>query len=145
VSLADLLGENRVSDNLDAGHRAIKLEKAARHVVPGGDQSQAAEALLSDPLRSLMRIPKSIVGVVAQHDTAKRPIPRTSGNAQHIVEINLRIDARDEELATLSFAEEFEAALETQTATGQHDNRIGRRCAQLDRRGDRKPNEPGKP
>src|ERR1700731_4203537 len=129
-----------MSENVDAGHRAIKLEKAAGHMVPSCDQSQAAVSLLSDPLRSLMRIPESIIGVVAQHDTAKRPIPRISGNAQHIVEVNLRIDARDEELATLSFAEEVEAALETQTATGQHDSRIVRRCATLDRRGDREPN-----
>jgi hypothetical protein len=92
-----------------------------------------------------MRIPESVIGVVAQHDTAKRPIPRISGNAQHIVEVNLWIDARYEELATLSFAQEFEAALESQAAAGQHDNRIGRRCAGLDRRRSRKPNEPSKP
>ena len=134
-----------MSHDVDLRHRPVEFEQAARHVVPGGDQSQAAKTLAADPLRRFLRIAKGIVGLMAEHDAAKRPVRSTPRNAQQIVQIDLLVDAGDEELAALSLAEKVNAALQAQAAAGQHDNCVGRRRLRIGHRRCSKPQQPAEP
>ena len=59
----DQFGEDRVRHDLDFRHRPLEFEQAARHVVPGGDQAQAAIALPPHPARGLLRVALGVFGL----------------------------------------------------------------------------------
>jgi len=125
--LPDLIRKDRVRDDFNLRHNTVEFEKTARHVVPGRNQTQAAKALLPHPLRGLTRVPKGILGVVAECHAASGPIRSVPRNPQQLIKIDLPIDPRDKELAPFSLTQQLDAALEAQTAAGQHDDGISRR------------------
>src|SRR3546814_15359938 len=49
VVALEVLGEDRMRDDLDVRHEAAELEQRARHVVGGGDEPQRGEALVLHP------------------------------------------------------------------------------------------------
>ncbi len=115
-----------MSHNVHVGHRPVEFEKTAWHMVPSGDEAQAAEALAVHPPRRLLRIAERIIRLMTEGDTAERPIWRVPCRAQQVLEIDPLIDPRHEELTAFAFAQEFEAALQAKAAARQHDNRVGR-------------------
>jgi hypothetical protein len=64
---------------------------------------------------------------------------------QKILQIDLMIDARDKQLASFPFAQEGDAAIEAQTAAGQHDDGIGSLSAVLDQGCRCKPDQTSNP
>ena len=148
--LLDVIGENRMRNNLDLRQSSVELEQTARHVIPGGYETQVIKTLAADPLRRLLRIAEGIVGLMAEHDAAERPVGcgglgGMARNAQQIVQIDLVVDAGDEELAAFPLAEKVNAALEAQAAAGQHDNGVGRRRPRVGGRRCCKPHQPAEP
>jgi len=80
--LLNLIWKNRVSNDLDLRHGTVEFEQTSRHVVPGRNQTQAAKALLPHPLRRLTRVPKGILGIVAECRAASGPIRSVPRNPQ---------------------------------------------------------------
>src|SRR5271166_1210196 len=115
--LPDLIRENRVRDDLYLRHGTVEFEKTARDVVPGRNETQAAKALLPHPLRRFTRVPKGILGIVAECCAASGPIRSVPRNPQQLIEIDPLIDPRDKELAPFSLTQQLDTALETQTAS----------------------------
>ena len=66
----DLVGEDRMRDDFDLGHRSLEFEETAAHVIPGGDEPQAVKALLSHPLSRLAGIAEGVYRPVAEYDAA---------------------------------------------------------------------------
>jgi hypothetical protein len=110
--LLDLVGEDRVSHNLDFRHDAAELEATAPHVIPGGNQAETAKIVASDPMCRFLRIAESILRLMPEHDAAKRPIWGVPGNPQHVAESNPLINSGDKEHAAFSFTQQFEAAFQ---------------------------------
>src|SRR5947209_8970383 len=103
------------------------------------------KTLAADPQRCLLRIAEGIVGLMAEHDAAERPVRSTPRNTQQIVKIDLLVDAGDEELAAFPLTKKVNAALQAQAAAGQHDNGVGCRRPRFARRRRRKPQQSAEP
>jgi len=105
------------------------------------------KALLPHPLGRLASIAEGVYRAVAEHDAAGGPragrLQILAGAAQKTLQVDVMIDARDEELAPFSFAQQRDAAIHALAAAGQHDDRVGGLRAVLGRRLDREPNETG--
>ena len=143
--LADLVGKDRMRNDFDPRHGAAQFEETTRHVVPGGDQTQTPKTLLSHPLCRFPGVAYGIVRVMAESRAARSPIGGVPRNPQELFQIYLLIDPRYEELTSFSIAQEVHPALQTQTSSGQHNDRIGRSQLILGRGRGHKPNETGDP
>src|SRR6266566_2200457 len=58
----DMMGEYRVGDHRDPRHGPLEFEEAAPHMVPAGDETQAAVPLLVHPIRGFPGVAESVVG-----------------------------------------------------------------------------------
>ncbi len=112
----------------DFRHSPFEFEETARHVVPRGDEAQAAIALASHPLGGLERIAHRILGLVTEHDAAHQPVGRIfARRPQQVGQVDPLIDARYKKGPPFPLAQQIDAALKAQATAGQYDDRIGRR------------------
>src|SRR6266481_720164 len=116
-------------DDFDLGHRSLEFEETAAHVIPSGDEPQAVKALLPHPLSRLAGIAEGVGCPVAEHDATVGPVVRSLRTipraAQKILQIDLLIDAGDEELAPFSLTQQRDAAIQPLTTARQHDDGVG--------------------
>ena len=93
----DLVGEDRMWDDFDLGHRSLEFEETAPHVIPGGDEPQAVKALLPHPLNRLAGVAKGVCRPVAEYDAAGGPfsgqLQILARPAQKILQVDVMIDA----------------------------------------------------
>src|SRR5206468_8635037 len=98
----DLVGEDRMRDDFDFGHRSLEFEETAPHVIPGGDEPQAVKALLPYPLSGLACVTEGVNCLVANRNAAGGPIAHPlrliARAAQKIFYVDVMMDAGDKQL-----------------------------------------------